>query len=98
MASIGYVRSFRIHKAVRAYAWRRPLVDAALWGRWQSNNSQEECDETREQSAFCGARFVGMLCRGFRTDIKIGERSAESISVSWHRWSCWWANRVIYDL
>jgi hypothetical protein len=35
--------------------------------------SQEECDETRKQSAYCRARNVGNLCRDFGTDKKSRE-------------------------
>src|SRR6266699_1937120 len=60
--------------------------------------SQEECDETREQGAFCSARNDGVMCRSFSTDFEESERSAESISVRRYRWSGGRAHRALYRL
>ena len=44
--------------------------------------SQEECDETREQGAYCRARNVGVVCRGFSTDLKRQENDPRNQSPS----------------
>ncbi len=36
-----------------------------------SSISQEECDETRNKSAYCRARYFGIMCRGIGADFEI---------------------------